>query len=68
MARGTGNKNKNMAYIVVFNIGFRDAFLATDTHYFVEEYMTYEQAEEDAKAALDGNQYRNYKIFEEANS
>jgi hypothetical protein len=57
-----------MGYIIVWKANSRDPFIQTDSHYFKEEFSTYEDARESAKATLDDDHFRNYAIFEEVTS
>ncbi len=57
-----------MAYIIVWNPNSRDPFIHFNSHYFKEEFSTYEGALEEADKCLDNDQFRNYAIFEEVTS
>ena len=57
-----------MAYIIVWRPNSRDPFIQTDSHYFKEEFSTYEDAKESADANLDNDHFRSYAIFEEVTS
>jgi hypothetical protein len=48
-------------YIVIFNLGSRDPEFLTNGHGFIEEFSEREDAIIEAKAWIDGTQYRNYK-------
>lgn len=57
-----------MAYIIIWAPNSRDPFIQTDSHYFKEEFSTFEEAKESAEANLDNEHFRNYAIFEEVKS
>lgn len=57
-----------MGYIIIWAPNSRDPFIQTDSHYFKEEFMNYEDAKECAEANLDNDHFRNYAIFEEVTS
>jgi len=57
-----------MGYIIVWMPSSRDPFIQTDSHYFKEDFSTYEDAKESAEANLDNDQFREYAIFEEVTS
>lgn len=57
-----------MGYIIVWNPNSRDPFIHTNSHYFKDEFYTYEEAKEEAEANLDNDQFRDYAIFEEVTS
>ena len=49
--------------IVVFNLGSRDAEMLTDSHGFVKEFYSEDDAVEEAEKWIDDTQFRNFKIF-----
>lgn len=51
--------------IVIFNLGHRDSVLLTDSHGFVKEFYSEEDAECEAELWIDETQFRNFKIFKE---
>ena len=57
-----------MGYIIVWNPNSRDPFIHTNSHYFKDEFYTYEQAKEEAEKNIDDEHFRSYSIFEEVNS
>jgi hypothetical protein len=57
-----------MGYIIVWRPNSRDPFIQTESHYFKEEFSTYQDAKEAAEATLDDDHFRNYAIFEEVTS
>lgn len=52
-------------YIIVFNLGYRDVELHTNSNGFVCEYATLESAKETAGRYIDGKTYRCYTIYYE---
>ena len=54
-----------MGYIIVYNHNSRDPFIHTNSHYFKEEFYTYEDAKEAAEMNIDNEDFRSYAIFEE---
>lgn len=59
-----------MGYIIVWRHNHRDPFVDTTDHDFLEDYSSYEAADEAAKAALNPNckHYFEYAIYEEVTS
>jgi hypothetical protein len=57
-----------MAYIIVWRPNSRDPFIQTDSHYFKEEFSTYDEAKQAADENLDNDHFRYYSIFEEVTS
>ena len=57
-----------MAYIIVWRNNGRDPFIQTDSHYFVEEFSSFDDAKESADANLDDEHFQNYAIYEEVTS
>lgn len=51
--------------IVIFNLGHRDSTFLTDSHGFVIEFYSKEEAEKEAELWIDKTQFRNFKIFKE---
>lgn len=52
-----------MIYIVVFNVGSKDVEVMTDGHGFKEVFSSFEEANNEALDWLDGDQYRNFKVY-----
>lgn len=62
-----------MGYIIVWKANRRDPFIQTDSHYFKDEYSSYDEAKEAAQATLDNEGpkskwYYDYAIYEEVTS
>ncbi len=51
-------------YIVVFNIGSSDIQVMTDGHGFIEEFDSYEDANNEASEWLDAEQYFQFDVFQ----
>lgn len=57
-----------MGYIIVWNPNSRDPHIELNSHYFKEEYGTYDAAKKDAED-MKGDEWRSYyAIFEEVAS
>lgn len=57
-----------MGYIIVWNPNSRDPHIELNSHYFKEEYGTYDAAKKDAED-MKGDEWRSYyAIFEEVTS
>jgi len=54
-----------MTYIVIFNVGYKDSEILTDSSGFVEEFIDYVTAVEIASEWIDGTQYRKFNVYEE---
>jgi hypothetical protein len=54
-----------MGYIIVWRPNSRDPFIQTDSHYFKEDFESFEDAKESAEGNIDDEHFRNYAIFEE---
>lgn len=53
-------------YIIVWRSHHRDPHLDVDSHYFMERYVSYEDAEQAATQISDGKDYHDYEIFQTA--
>ena len=54
-----------MTYIVVFNVGFTDHEVMTNSRGFVEEFESAIGAIQEAEEWIDGNQYLSYNVYEQ---
>ena len=54
-----------MSYFILFNPTNRDSEISKDWHGFPETYDEYEDAVNEAKETLDGEDYRDFIILEE---
>lgn len=52
-------------YTVIFNLGYRDPQILTNSNGFVEEFSTPESAIKEAEQWIDGKDFRSYTIYEE---
>lgn len=54
-----------MNYIVIFNFGYSDSFTLTDSHNFIEEFSSYEEAFEEGQKNVEDEELRSFKVFAE---
>jgi hypothetical protein len=52
-----------MDYIVIFNDGYKDHSPMENNHYFIEKFMSYQDAENEAKQWIDGKEFRSFTIY-----
>lgn len=52
-----------MEYIVIFNDGYKDHSPLESSHGFLEKFMSYEDAKNEAKQWIDGKDFRNFSIY-----
>lgn len=53
-------------YIVLFNVGSSAVEVMTDGHGFIEEFETYEDANNEANEWIDEDQYFHFTIYEKS--
>lgn len=53
-------------YIIVWRSHHRNPHLDVDSHYFMERFVSYEEAVRNAELIKDGNDYHDYEIFQTA--
>jgi hypothetical protein len=56
-----------MEYIIVWRSHHRDPHLDVDSHYFLERYSSYEDAQASAEQISGSDGYHDYEIFQTAN-
>lgn len=52
-------------YIVIFNLGYRDPIIMTNSNGFVQEFGEEKSAKTEAETWIDGKDYRNFTVYEE---
>lgn len=57
-----------MGYIIVWRNNGSEPFIELDSHYFKEEYSSYEDAVKEAEELAGGMRPINYAIYEEVTS
>jgi hypothetical protein len=58
------NNKPTRMFIVIFNMGYRDAKLFTNAAGFVEEFSTREDAERRASAEISSSKYRAFSVYQ----
>jgi hypothetical protein len=52
-------------YIVIFNLGYRDPIIMTNSNGFVREFGDNQSAKAEAETWIDGKDFRKFTVYEE---